>query len=193
MSAALLYYALNSWIVAQGGNEVFGAKLVLSQRVPAAMVAILVCSVLAIASSAIGLLYARRGGKRWHERIPVVGFEAIDTASVEGRVYQGAMLALLSGLPFVAMIYFWYSLLTAQVMLNEGSKKLIGLWNLGWLWNSKLSDPARICTNFTEGAIDPCTGSATILPGVEPGLFACLSLLALFIAAKHWKAVVLRR
>jgi hypothetical protein len=192
VSAALLYYVLNSWIVAQGGNEVFGAKLVLSQRVPAAMIAILVCSVLAIASSAIGLLYAQRGGTQWHERIPIVGFEEIKTASSEGRVYQATMLALLSGLPFIAMIYFWHSLLTAKVMASDGSEKLIGLWNLDWLWSLRLSDPARICTNFAAGTHDPCSGSATILPGVEPALFACLTLVALIAVIQHWRAVLRR-
>jgi hypothetical protein len=193
VSVALLYYALNSWIVAQGGNEVFGAKLVLSQRVPAAMLAILVCSILAIASSAIGRLYARRGGNRWHDRIPVVGFDQIDTASIEGRVYQGAMLALLSFLPFIAMIYFWHSLLTAKIMLNDGGKKLVSLWSLDWLWNGSISDPARICTDFVKDAADPCAGSATILPGVEPGFFAALTLVALAIAISHWIAVFRRR
>jgi hypothetical protein len=193
VSAALLYYALNSWIVAQGGNEVFGTKLVLSQRVPAAMIAILVCSVLAIASSAIGLLYARRGGKRWHERIPVVGFEEIQTATAEGQTYQGAMLALLSALPFITMFYFWHSFLTAAVMWNDGSKKPAGLWSLDWVWKGKFSDPARVCTDFAEGAVNPCTGSATILPGVEPFFLACLTIAALILGFMHWRAVLSRR
>jgi hypothetical protein len=192
VSAVLLYYALNSWIVAQGGNEVFGAKLVLSQRVPAAMIAIVVCSILAIGSSTVGLLYARRGGKRWHERIPVVGFEDIQTATAEGRTYQAAMLALLSGLPFISMIYFWHSFLTAKVIWNDGSKKPASLWSLDWLLNGRLSDPARICTDFAEGAADPCTGSATILPGVEPSFLACLTLVALILGLMHWRAVLRR-
>jgi hypothetical protein len=188
-----LYYALNSWIVAQGGNEVFGAKLIVSQRVPAAMLAILICSILAIASSAIGRLYARRGGRCWHERIPVVGFDQIDTGSIEGRVYQGAMLALLSVLPFAAMVYFWHSFATAKIMLNDGSKQLISLWSLEWLWKGSINDPARICTDFNKDALDPCTGSATILPGVEPVFFASLTLVAFTIAALHWIAVLRRR
>jgi hypothetical protein len=192
VSATLLYYALNSWIVAQGGNEVFGSKLVLSQHVPAAMIAIIICSVLAIACSAIGLLYARRGGKLWHERIPVVGFEEIKTATTEGRIYQGVMLALLSGVPFISLIYFWFSFLTATVMLNDGSKKTIGLWSLDWLRNGKFSDPARICTDFVEGANVPCTGSATVLPGIEPSFLACLTLVAFVIGFMHWRAVLRR-
>jgi hypothetical protein len=58
VSAILLYYALNSWIVAEGGNEVFGVKLVVSNKVPTAMIAIPVCAVLLLASSLIGRLFA---------------------------------------------------------------------------------------------------------------------------------------
>ena len=193
VSAALLYYALNSWIVAQGGNEIFGTKLLVSQRVPAAMLAIPICCVLAIASSAVGGFFARRAGSQWHERIPVVGFEQIDTGSTEGRIYQGAMLALFSVAPIVALIYFWHSLLTANVMRNYGNKDLIGLWSLDWLWTGSVSDPARICTSFSNGAPNPCEGSATILPGLEPGIFALLTLAALVIVILHWTAVFRRR
>jgi hypothetical protein len=85
VSALLLYYALNSWIVAQGGNEVFGAKLVVSNKIPAAMIAIPICAILLLVASLIGRLFALRGRPRWHERLPFVGFDSIDTASSEGR------------------------------------------------------------------------------------------------------------
>src|ERR1700740_1018159 len=115
VSAFLLYYSINTWIVAQGGNEKFGAKLVVSNKVPAAMLAIPICAVLLSASSLIGRLFAARGGRQWHERIPIVGFEKIDTGSPEGRVYQGAMLLIFVIIPTIAMIYFWHSFLTAKI------------------------------------------------------------------------------
>jgi hypothetical protein len=30
----LLYYVLNTWVVTQGGQEIFGAKLIVSNRIP---------------------------------------------------------------------------------------------------------------------------------------------------------------
>ena len=98
-SALLLYYALNSWIVSQGGNEIFGAKLVLATRGPAAMLAIPICSILLAVTSAIGRTYAIRVGGDWRKRIPIVGFDSIDTGSVEGRLYQGFFFFLFSVLP----------------------------------------------------------------------------------------------
>jgi hypothetical protein len=63
VSLFLLYYALNTWIVTQGGNEIFDAKLVMSNRVPAAVVGIAVCGALIAVASSFGLLFGL-GGRR---------------------------------------------------------------------------------------------------------------------------------
>jgi hypothetical protein len=55
-----------------------------------------ICSVLLLVTSLIGATYAHRGGSNWHSRIRIVGFDSIQTGSREGRVYQGAMIALLT-------------------------------------------------------------------------------------------------
>lgn len=107
MSLVLLYYAFNSWIVTQGGHEVFSVNLISSDRIPAAMIAIPICTILLTATSIVGRTYAMRMGPQWHDRIPVVGFEGIDTASPEGRIYQGAMAFLFTVVPAVAMVHFW--------------------------------------------------------------------------------------
>jgi hypothetical protein len=60
---ALLYYAINSWLVSQGGSEIFGLKLVVASKVPAAVLAIPVCSVLLLVVSLVGLRHATLG--RW--------------------------------------------------------------------------------------------------------------------------------
>jgi hypothetical protein len=188
LSAFLLYYSLNSWIISQGGNEIFGAKLVVSSRIPAAMIAIPICAVLLILTSLIGRWYALRGGARWQERIPVVGFESISTISREGTVYQGAMIAVFSLLPALAMIYFWHSFLNAKVMLNDGSKSLIdSVWD--WSKLSTLDDPARICTDFNKDLPDPCIGNGTVLPGLEPTIFAVFTVAAISALVLHWYSV----
>ena len=184
-----MYYSLNSWIVSQGGNEIFGAKLVVSNKIPAAMIAIPICAVLLILTSLIGRLYALRGGVRWQERIPVVGFELINTISREGTVYQGAMIAVFSLLPALAMIYFWHSFLTAKVMLNDGSKNLIdSVWD--WSKLTTLNDPARICSDFNKDLVDPCMGNGTLLPGLEATIFAVLTVAAILTIGLHWHSVI---
>lgn len=189
LGALLAYYAVNSWIVSQGGNEIFGAKLVLSSRVPAAMMAIPICSVLLILTSWIGWLYARRTGNHWHERIPIVGFENLQTKSGEGRVYQGGMLALFSLLPALAFIHFWWVFAAADVVTKADQTKQItsNMWS--WSALTSWSDPARICTDYIPSSPIPCSGNATLLPFVEPVAFAILTLLALAALACHWRAV----
>lgn len=185
----LLYYTLNSWIVSQGGEEIFGAHLIVLSRVPAAMIAIPVCTTLLLVSSLVGRLYARRCEEsRWHQRIPVVGFRRIETGSPEGRLYQAAALFLFSVLPVIALAHFWRMFGTASVMRNDGTKApLAGVWD--WRGLTSLNDPARICTNFDAASPDRCTGSASLLPGIEPTAFALLTVAALVLALAHWRAL----
>lgn len=192
ISALLLYYSLNSWIVAQGGNEIFGAKLIVSNKVPAVMVAIPVCAILLFVSSLVGRVLALRGGQRWHERIPVVGFDKIETGSREGRVYQGTMLVLFSFVPILAITYFWSVFTAAKVMRNDGSKTLLhSVWD--WTGLYTLNDPARICTDFNTDLRDPCLGNASVLPGLEPIIFAVVTAVAVLSALAHWRAVATGR
>jgi hypothetical protein len=188
VSALLLYYALNTWIVVQGGNEIFGAKLVVSNKTPAAMIAIPICTILLIVSSRIGRFYALRDGSHWHRRIPIVGFEEIDTGSREGKLYQGTMLFLFSIVPLMALVFFWHAFLIAMVMINDGSKLPVGLFDWTVL-AKKLNDPARICTDFVKQLPDPCVANGTVLPGLEPTIFVILTLLAAAGVISHWRAV----
>src|SRR6266446_9427155 len=86
----LLYFAIDTWSVTQGGQVIFGSKGVDPHRVNAAMNGIAICSALLSLISIVGIIYARRTGAKWHERIPVAGFESIDTGSLEGKLYQTA-------------------------------------------------------------------------------------------------------
>jgi hypothetical protein len=192
ISALLLYYALNSWIVSQGGNEIFGAKLVISNRIPAAMIAIAICSILLAITSLIGRTYALRAGASWPERIPLVGFESIDTKSPEGKLYQGAFLALFSLLPAISLIHFWWQFSNAHVVTTKDPPQHIeSVWS--WSGLTSWSDPARICTNYSEGPTLTCTGDASILPGFEPTVFAILSSLAILAIMLHWLSVFVRK
>src|ERR1700730_161983 len=85
VSLFLLYYAVNSFLVTQGANAVFGPNLIMTTRVPAAFIAIPFCSFLLIMSSLIGIDFARRSGPRWADRVPVVGFDRIDTTKKEAK------------------------------------------------------------------------------------------------------------
>ncbi|SFM85547.1 hypothetical protein SAMN05216573_10516 [Bradyrhizobium sp. Rc3b] len=188
----LLYYALNTWIVTQGGQEIFGAKLIVSNRAPAAMWGIPIICIALFLNSIVGTHYARRTGPNWHERVPIVGFDNISSGTREGRFYQGSMLALLSLLPAVALLHFWRLFLSANVVTTEKPpREASSIWD--WSALTTLNDPARICTDLVrEGGIPSCMKNATILPGLEPTFFALLTIAAAIAFIKHWRAIFRR-
>jgi hypothetical protein len=171
--------------VTQGGNEIFGSKLIVSTRVPAAMMGIPICSVLLLLCSLIGIDYARKNGPAWPDRIPLVGFEQINTGSREGKLYQGIMLAALSLLPVVSLIHFWNLFSHAHVVTTKNPPVLIpSIWS--WSALVSLDDPARVCTILHTKPNVSCEGNITILPGLEPTTFAVLTLAAAGATIVFW-------
>jgi hypothetical protein len=179
---------LNTYLVTQGGNEIFGATLIVSKRIPAAMMGIPICSVLLLLSSLIGMDYARKNGPSWSDRIPLVGFEKIDAGSREGKLYQGTMLCLLSILPFISLIHFWVLFSKADVVTTKNPpQRIASIWS--WTDLKSIDDPARICTELKLDPQISCEGNITILPGLEPTAFALLTIAAASAAIAFWWSV----
>ena len=185
---ASLLFALNSWLATQGGAEIFDAKLLTTGRVPVALTAIPVVSVLLAVLAAIGIAYARRGSAPWHARIPIVGFESIDTGSAEGRWFQAATMVGLTLVPLAALVHFWLVIDGALVVTTgTGPRLLSGIWD--WSGLTSLNDPARACTALQPGAV-ACSGGVTVLPGLQPAAYGLISLGSLVLVLRHWLAVL---
>ncbi len=185
----LLYYVLNTWIVTQGGQEIFGAKLIVSGRAPAAMWGIPVACIALFLNSIVGIHYAWRTGPRWSNRVPLVGFEKINADSREGKFYQASMLTLLSLVPVIALIHFWRLLVLSNVVTTQDPPQPVSsIWS--WSALTTINDPARICTDLAhDGSAIRCLNNATILPGLEPTLFAILTAATAVFVIMHWRAV----
>lgn len=185
----LLYYVLNTWIVTQGGQEIFGAKLIVPNRAPAAMWGIPVACIALALNSIVGIYYARRTGPCWSNRVPLVGFEAINMNSPEGKFYQGVMLVLLSLLPALAIAHFWRIFALSNVVSTGDPPRLVSsIWD--WSALTTINDPARICTDLSrDGNTLRCLSNATILPGFEPTLFAILTVATAGAMITHWRAI----
>jgi len=192
LSLALLYYALNTYLVTQGGTPIFGATLIVSSRIPAAMMGIPICSILLLLSSLIGMDYAQKDRSNWADRIPLVGFERIDTMSREAKFYQGAMLALLSVLPVIALIHFWSVFSEAYAVTTKNPPTVIpSIWS--WSALTSLNDPARVCNIFhmqpSAAGAPPtisCEGTNTLLPGLEPSAFVVMTAAAVAATLLFW-------
>jgi hypothetical protein len=188
VSLFLLYYALNTYLVVQGGAAIFGATLIVSNRVPAAMVGIPICSLLLILASLVGIDHSGKTGPGWSDRIPLVGFDSIDPSTREAKIYQGAMLFLFSVLPIVSIIHFWTVIWSANLVTTKNPPEPIAsIWSWGKLVS--FNDPARICTFYHQEPAVSCEGNVTILPGLEPTLFALLTLLAFGTVVCFWRTV----
>lgn len=174
VGAVLLYYALNTWIVTQGGNEVFDAKLVTSNRMPAAVIGILVSSVLLFVLSLVGRAYASGSGPTWHERIPVVALQDLRTGSREGRWYQGAVLFCFAALPVAATIHFW-DLIVSATVVDRATGRPVGAWDWSVTHAAGFRDPARICSTYADRM---CSGNATFFPGYSMLVLVAFSLVA---------------
>jgi succinate dehydrogenase hydrophobic anchor subunit len=201
VGAVLLYYAANTWLVTQGGEEVFGLKLVTRRRAPAALVGIGICTCLLIICSVAARLFARRSAiansesSSWADRIPVAIFDRIDAASVEGRVYQGLMFFFLSIFPLIALAHFWDIVADAPIRIDEGTDGLGAKARIGkYLWNWSeyhgIGNYAQICSNVDESR--GCQNYSTIWPGLSAWLLMALTAAALVAAISHWLEIARR-
>lgn len=103
LALAAFVYILGSVIVIQGGVDILGAKLLVTAEKDGKPVigyfAAIVGGVLLSLALAIAILHARRHGQFWHDRLPVVGLDGLETSSREGKVYQAFFLVVLVLLP----------------------------------------------------------------------------------------------
>ena len=109
----LVAVSLNTLLASQGGSALLKLPLIHDERAPMSLFALMIGSVLLILTSAAGCIYAGRSPGRWHERIPVVWLEGLDTKKVEGQLYQLAIVAIYLVLPVVCVLHFidvvWHS------------------------------------------------------------------------------------
>ncbi|MBS7539003.1 hypothetical protein [Ancylobacter lacus] len=103
LALGLLLYVLAGVVTVQGGGDIFGGKTGASPEkdgnaVVAYMTVVLGAPLFCL-SMLVALLYARRHGTAWHERVPVLLLEGLRTGSWEGRVFQGAVIFVLVLLP----------------------------------------------------------------------------------------------
>ncbi len=182
----LLYYTLNSYLVTQGGEGIFGAKLIASGRAPTAVIALVVCPVLIIVASLNGYMYAKRVEGNTFERIPVLVFDTINMSAPESKIYQSLTLAIFSILPTLSLIHFWDVFLNAPVATTgHPMKKIASVWDwayFGW------DDPARICTEY-DAATSSCKTGVTVFPGLEPWILVILTTAALVALIRFFHAV----
>src|SRR5258708_30453286 len=110
MSVACVLFLVTSVVSIQGGSEfvgkLFGDKAgSLSDNKPAiGYFGAIVGGVLFLIASFVLLLHAYRHGNRWHDRVPVVWLEGLDTNVWDGKAFQIIVLLLFLGIPAAGLV-----------------------------------------------------------------------------------------
>src|SRR5262249_3960926 len=99
-----------------------------------------------------------------------------------------AMLVLLSVLPVLSLVHFWSLFISAHIVTTKTPPTPIAsIWS--WSALTSLDDPARICTRYNVEPQVSCEGNITLLPGLEPTVFAVLTTAAAAATLIHWCSV----
>ena len=152
--------------------------------------AVIVGAGLSSLALAVAILYARRHGNAWHNRIPVVFVEKLDTEALESKIYQIAVVVILVLLPL-------YGVGKSIFVANEGlvceqadkSTPAVsyepGKWMMIFL--PPHTSQIRLMQHDTPKSI--CRKSGVEIGSYTPILFAGLPVVALILLA--WWLVLL--
>jgi hypothetical protein len=110
MSVAAVLFLLTSIVSIQGGSDFVGRLLgdkggTLPDNKPAiGYFGSIIGSGLFLIASLSLFLHARRHGAHWHDRIPVVWLEGLNTLTWDGKLFQAVVLLLFLGLPAAGIV-----------------------------------------------------------------------------------------
>ena len=157
---------LNSYLVTQGGEPVFGAQLFVKAREPIALFAIIIGAPLLILSAMIARLYATRIKKKGLARIPLFWFDEIDTNSPEGRWYQRLVILVFTVLPALSFLHFIYIVISGNVCAHGHITTVWDSTAMGF--NDAVRLGGELSTSGVPGGPTDCAHGITFFPIVEP-------------------------
>jgi hypothetical protein len=129
IGALLLFYSLNSYLATQGGETVFSIKLFVKAREPIALFGVIIGASLLFLVAVVGRLFASRSDPPWHNRIPVVWFNKIDTASSEERWYQTIIIVGFTILPALSLVHSYLIVEAATVCVRSSPSRTTNVWD----------------------------------------------------------------
>ena len=180
LGALLSFYSVNTILVSRGLKPILDLTLLDERPRIESVFALPVCAILMILLCRVGGLYAdHREGEQWHARIPVVGFEQIETGSPEGKKYQAFFLFVFLALPFIGLVHFGEQVANASVAPRDGGRVIGALAPVG-LW-----DVLTVAFNIGEDRQTMADGSTKIkgvwwVPIISPVVYLALFMWAMF-------------
>jgi hypothetical protein len=199
MSVACVLFLLTSIVSIQGGSDFVGKLLgdkggTLPDNKPAIgyFGAIVGSGLFLIASFAL-FLHARRHGDRWHNRIPVVWLEGLDTGVWDGKLFQIIVLVLLLGLPAAGIILCIGEAESGDICeldtnhFYEGSETTL-------LWPPRALEGHQMRLRREGAGTEPCKSGIEIFPSFgTPFLVYGLPFLSFCMALAAFAMILLGR
>ena len=177
IGVTLALLCLNTWSYGQGGSTIFDIKLLHDHRVPAALMAAVICPVLLILLARIGMAHARDvDGTDWATRLPVFWLDGLDMTHAHARLYQQFFLVLFVIFPLTANLHFLRLVMNAPTFRTEGCTPLTDFDVLEPLSAAFWNNAFRIGDLVESGS---CEGTATWFPVVGPVVLWFLFALSL--------------
>jgi hypothetical protein len=102
----LVVISVNTWLASQGVSPILSIPLLSQERPAMAFLGLALVNLLLGLVAAVGLLHARRYGDTWSSRTPVVWLDGLDVSSVEGRLFQAAVLVIFILVPIASALHF---------------------------------------------------------------------------------------
>ena len=183
LSTACVLYLAASVISLQGGTEflgrLFGDKggSAVDNRPAVGYFSAIIGGGLLLLGSCVLVLHARRHGRHWHSRIPVVWLEALDTYAWEAKAYQVLILFIFLALPAAGV---WRCMQEAESGdMCELDSKYVHLGSETTLLWPPLPHNAKnqMRLRKADSGAEPCKGGVEIFPrSLTPLLFYGLPL-----------------
>lgn len=186
---ACFAYVVGSVITIQGGVDIFGAKFLADREKDGLAVlayfATVIGAFLMSLALIVAIVYARRHGRSWHSRIPVVMLTGMRTASIEGKIFQALVVVVLVLVPLFgigrSMVVANQGAICEQVA--QGAAPIFypgGQWKLIALPSAQ--NQLRLMTRDTQAGT--CGGAGVEISWYTPigfGLFPLLDVVLLFV------------
>jgi hypothetical protein len=192
MSVICVLFLVTSIVSIQGGSEFVGkllgdkASSLPDNRPAIGYFGAIIGGGLFLIASLVLYLHAYRHGDRWHDRVPVVWLEGLNTNIWDGKAFQIIILILFLGLPVAGIILCIEEAETGDICELDTSHFYKGS-ETTLLWPPKAIDGHQMRLRRDGAGSEPCKSGIQIFPRFGtplliyglPALSFCLAFAAL--------------
>ena len=186
----LVAVSLNTLLASQGGHALLKIPLIHDERPAMSFFALMIGSVFLFLTSAVGFLHAGRSPGPWHDRVPVVWLEALDTKAVESKVFQIAVLANFTLFPVVCFGHFIDVVWNSKLCLLGSTARPVMVSDNWFSGIAGANSQIRLVEDLLPNGT--CGNGVQVFPGWEFSVVWIAVLLSLMMTCLYLVRIVRR-